>query len=240
MLRTIVVDLAADERLAKDLVATGGVFASGAKLKLDDTCNLILRAGQEELQVVARTVLVTDAGSGLEVVGRTSELREQIAAFARIASYLASTKDPRVAAARASRQDTIPAMPPKHDAPAATRGKGEIVERVRRIRYDTEDGEPEASRTKTLTRTLAESGDAQRRRPAGSVPPGVVHDASGSRRLATGSLPPDTAAPPAPPADRPVPGVPLALAPTQRAESLESKALAAQIAAQVEADEDER
>lgn len=214
MRRTILLDLVADAKLGKDLVVTGGVFAAGETLvKQDELCNLVLRAGGEELHLVARAVLVNERGAGLEIVGRTSDLRNQIEAFVRIASYHVVMRDARGMPGRAKGQDTIPSMPPKHEEPA--RGKREIVERVRLVRYD--DDPASQSRTKTLTGALAESEGA-RRRPAGSTPPD-------QRRVASGSIPPAT--------DRPtVPDVPVAYAPTQRADSLNEKALAARIRAE--------
>ena len=216
MRRTIILDLAADAKLGKDLVITGGVFAAGETLvKHDELCNVVLRAGQEELHLVARAVMVSDRGAGLEIVGRTSDLRNQIEAFVRIASYHAVMRDARGMPGRAKGQDTIPTMPPKHEDPGPARGKGEIVERVRVVRYD--DDPASESRTKTLTGALAENEGA-RRRPAGSTPPD-------QRRVATGSIPPKN--------DRPtVPDVPVAYAPTQRADSLNEKAIAARIRAE--------
>jgi hypothetical protein len=222
MRRTIILDLTADAKLGKDLVVTGGVFAAGETfIKQDELCNVVLRAGQEELHLVARAVLINERGAGLEIVGRTSDLRNQIEAFVRIASYHAVMRDTRGMPSRAKGQDTIPSMPPRHEDSAPALPKGEIVERVRTSRYEDDQG---ASRTKTLTRTLADS-EGERRRPAGSTPPD-------QRRVAAGSIPPATDRPPAP-------EVPVAYAPTQRADSLNEKALAARIrAAKREAEAD--
>jgi hypothetical protein len=121
MRRTIGVNLTTDVRLGKALVVTGGVFAPGAGGKLDEECNVVLRAGQEELHVVARIVMVNEDGVGLEITNRTPEVREQIAMFARIAEHLA-TRHP------SSEEARIPTARP-----------GEIIERVRRVRYDGEE-----------------------------------------------------------------------------------------------------
>jgi len=133
MRRTITLDLAVDAKSGNELAARGGVFAAGAPLRLDEECNLVLRAGQEELRLVARAVMVNDHGSGLEVVGLTSALRDQIAAFARVASYIAVMRD---TPAHRRGQDTVPMMPvqPQVAAPA----RGAVVERVRNVRYDEE------------------------------------------------------------------------------------------------------
>ena len=240
MRRTIVLELTGDANLGKDLVATGGVFAAGASIRLDEECNLVLRAGSEELRLVARAVLVNDRGAGLEIVGRTSQVRDQIEAFVRIASYLSVMRDEQVAPGRASRQDTIPTMPPTPEPAGPPRHKGEIIERVRTVRYRQDDDERDSlqGRTKTLAGTLSESS---RRRPASSAAPSTDRDV---RRMASGSVSPEPPrVPNAPhvalgtaPAGKRRTVTPLEVAPTQDADSLESKALAAQVAAQ-QADE---
>jgi hypothetical protein len=176
MRRTIGVDLASDERLGKVLVATGGVFAPGASGMLAEECNLVLHAGHEELHLVARIVLLQDGGVGLEIVERTSELREQIATFARIAEYIATSREGRSAA-------VAPALPPAQPATESA-GKGVMLARVR---VGSIAQEPAAiPRTRTLTGPL---GAAEaRRRPAGSMPPQAVV----SRRVGNGSMPPQT------------------------------------------------
>src|SRR5438105_1643370 len=242
MRRTIVLDLTGEARLGKDLVATGGVFVADAAIRLDEECNLVLRAGSEELRLVARAVLVNERGAGLEIVGRTSQVRDQIEAFARIATYLVVMREDKTTPGRASRQDTIPTMPPKPEPTAAPpRAKGEIIERVRSVRYGQDDDDRDSlqGRTKTLAGTLA---DSARRKPASSVSPAAPP--SPAARLAAGSIPPTTtpndaatrlpAAPKIPLSAAPAGkrrDVQIALAPTQDADSLESKALAAQIAA---------
>jgi hypothetical protein len=233
MRKTIVLDLTADGRMGKDLVATGGVFAGGATVQLDDECNLVLQAGQEELRLVARVVLVNEAGAGLEVLGRSAELRDQIEAFVRIAAYIAVMRDEPAARAR-SQQDTIPAMPPKVDRAAAPLAKGGIIERVRNVRYggEQDDARDElAGRTRTLLGAMA---DHARRKPASSGAP------ESERRIAIGSIAPATepapprapvVAPEAAPAGKRKTELAIGHAPTQDAVSLESKALDAQIAA---------
>ena len=78
MRHAFVLDIAADLRAVRDLSA-GGVFVANAEVQLEDECSLILRAGTVELRVVARVVLVTEEGAGLEIVELTSETRQRIA-----------------------------------------------------------------------------------------------------------------------------------------------------------------
>jgi hypothetical protein len=214
MRRTIGVDLAADARLSQEVVLAGGVFAAGASGALDEECNLVLNAGQEELRLVARIVMIQDDGVGLEIMERTPELREHIAAFARIAHYIATT---RGAARHAS--DRVQALPEHQHVPVPARA-GLIVERVRHVGYHDDDAASEppvaTARTHTLTGPLAA---AEARRHAPPTPPQV--DAM-PRRVASGSIPPE------PDTRRPMSELPIPLAPTQLAESLEPAALAAQ------------
>ncbi|HTR50919.1 MAG TPA: hypothetical protein VMJ10_09450 [Kofleriaceae bacterium] len=135
MRRTITLDLAVDAKSGNELAARGGVFAAGAPLRLDEECNLVLRAGQEELRLVARAVIVNDHGSGLEVVGLTSALRDQISAFARVASFIAVMRD---TPAHRRGEATMPMMPVQPQATLPPPPRGAVVERVRNVRYDDE------------------------------------------------------------------------------------------------------
>ena len=134
MRRTITLDLAVDAKSGNELAARGGVFAAGAPLRLEEECNLVLRAGQEELRLVARAVMVNDHGTGLEVVGLTSVVRDQISAFARVASFIAVMRD---TPAQRRGQDTVPMMPVQPEATLPP-PRGAVVERVRNVRYDEE------------------------------------------------------------------------------------------------------
>lgn len=87
MRHAFIVDIAEDSRAIRDLSA-GGVFVTNAEAELDDECNLILRAGATELRVVARVVLVTQEGAGLEIVAMTNETRQRIAELVEIARHL--------------------------------------------------------------------------------------------------------------------------------------------------------
>ena len=80
MRHAFVLDLLADDRAASDL-RVGGVFIPNATVELDDECHIVLRAGAEDVTVVARAVQITDAGAGFHIEGMTPELRERIAAL---------------------------------------------------------------------------------------------------------------------------------------------------------------
>jgi len=80
MRHAFVLDLVADERAANDLSA-GGVFIPNATVTFDDECHIVLRAGAEEVTVVARAVQITEAGAGFQIEGMTRELRVRIAAL---------------------------------------------------------------------------------------------------------------------------------------------------------------
>jgi len=64
----VVLDLADNDTLARDLAA-GGVFAPGCSEPLGTDCELIVRAGGDELVLSARVVFVDPRGAGLELVG---------------------------------------------------------------------------------------------------------------------------------------------------------------------------
>lgn len=63
----MVLDLADNDALARDLAA-GGVFAPGCTEPLGADCELIVRAGDDELVLAARVVFVDPRGAGLELV----------------------------------------------------------------------------------------------------------------------------------------------------------------------------
>jgi hypothetical protein len=80
--RTVVLELAGDHQIARDLVA-GGVFVPGETLAFGDEVALVLRNGDAELSVRATCVWVDGTrGSGLQLVGCDAEMKQQIAALA--------------------------------------------------------------------------------------------------------------------------------------------------------------
>ena len=78
---TVVVELGGDARLAGDLMA-GGVFVAGCAIALNEDCDLVVRAGAEELVVVGRVVWVDHGGAGLQLLDFDAALKDRIAALA--------------------------------------------------------------------------------------------------------------------------------------------------------------
>ena len=100
---TVVLDLGSDHKLARDLVA-GGVFVPGCTLSLLDDCELVVRAGSDELKLEARCVFVDPRGAGLELVDRTPEAKQRIAAMAKL-DEATRTPTPEPPAADANVED---------------------------------------------------------------------------------------------------------------------------------------
>jgi len=80
----VVLDLAEDARLARDLEA-GGVFVPGCTEPILADLELVVRAGDEEVVVAARVVFVNDSGAGCELVACPPEVKARIAALAKAA-----------------------------------------------------------------------------------------------------------------------------------------------------------
>ncbi|MEP6860976.1 MAG: hypothetical protein ABJE66_10170 [Deltaproteobacteria bacterium] len=78
----VVLDLAEDAQLARDLAA-GGVFVPGCTEPLLSDLELAIRAGDEEVVVAARVVFVTDSGAGCELVACPPEVKARLAALAK-------------------------------------------------------------------------------------------------------------------------------------------------------------
>jgi hypothetical protein len=77
----VVLDLAGDHQLARDLAA-GGVFVPGCTLALLADCDLIVRDADGELAIAARVVFVNDSGAGLELVACPPEQMQRLTALA--------------------------------------------------------------------------------------------------------------------------------------------------------------
>ena len=78
----VVLDLAEDAQLARDLTA-GGVFVPGCSEPLFSDLELAIRAGDEEVVVAARVVFVNDSGAGCELVACPPEVKDRLAALAK-------------------------------------------------------------------------------------------------------------------------------------------------------------
>jgi len=79
--RTVVLDLASNHQLARDLVA-GGVFVPDV-LRLGDDVTLLLQSGDTMAEVPARVVFVdATKGSGLQLVGCDTDMKQRIIALA--------------------------------------------------------------------------------------------------------------------------------------------------------------
>ncbi len=80
--RTVVLELANNDKLARDVVA-GGVFVPGATLALNEDCELVLRgAAGEELRVRALVVFANASGIGLQLHNCDAEMKQRITALA--------------------------------------------------------------------------------------------------------------------------------------------------------------
>jgi hypothetical protein len=77
----VVLDLAGDHQLARDLAA-GGVFVPGCALPLLADCELVVRADGEEIMCAARVVFANETGAGLELVACPPEIKERLAKLA--------------------------------------------------------------------------------------------------------------------------------------------------------------
>ena len=77
---SIVIELAESPDRAREL-ASGGVFVAGCTLALNDDCELHV-IGERELRLPGRIVFVDGRGAGIELVGFTSALKQELAALA--------------------------------------------------------------------------------------------------------------------------------------------------------------
>ena len=101
MRRAFILDLDVDDRAVNDLLA-GGVFIRDATVDFDDEVHIMLRAGDNDVIVVARAVQVTEEGAGFQIEGMTRELRERIAALVALAKHVDGDQERRKKFARAS------------------------------------------------------------------------------------------------------------------------------------------
>src|SRR5215510_3134187 len=73
------IELASNASLTRDL-ASGGVFVPGCALQMADECELVVCGANRRVSVPARVVYIDEhRGAGLELIGFSTELREQLA-----------------------------------------------------------------------------------------------------------------------------------------------------------------
>ena len=78
----VVIEVAGNAALARDLAA-GGVFIPGCRLALAEECELVVRGAGHQVSLVARVVyLDARRGAGLELIGFSTAMREQLARLA--------------------------------------------------------------------------------------------------------------------------------------------------------------
>jgi hypothetical protein len=77
---TVVLDLAGKHELARDLVA-GGVFVPDCTVGLNVECEVVIRAGDDEVRANAIVVFANATGAGLQLVNCDAELKQRIAAL---------------------------------------------------------------------------------------------------------------------------------------------------------------
>jgi hypothetical protein len=76
---TVVIELAGNAALARDLAA-GGVFVPGCTLALAEECELVVCGANQRLSLPARVVYIDEQrGAGLELIGFSTAMRAQLA-----------------------------------------------------------------------------------------------------------------------------------------------------------------
>ena len=80
--RTVTLELAGQQKLARDVVA-GGVFVPNAAMELNEECELVLLGdGDDEVRATAIVVFANASGVGLQLHNCDAELKQRIAALA--------------------------------------------------------------------------------------------------------------------------------------------------------------
>jgi hypothetical protein len=76
---TVVIELAGDATLSRDLAA-GGVFVRGYALRIAEECELVVCGAHRRVSLPARVVYIDEQrGAGLELIGFSNAMREQLA-----------------------------------------------------------------------------------------------------------------------------------------------------------------
>jgi hypothetical protein len=145
--RTVLLDLAGEHQLARDLVA-GGVFVPEV-LTLGEDLNLVLSNGDSLLELHALCVYVDpQRGSGLQLIGCDADMKHQIIA---LASGMAGEAEPEAAEGDAEPQAAdLEFLELAPEAPAASEAEA--------------DGEPASE-----TDDEADEGDEEKRKIALNV-----------------------------------------------------------------------
>jgi hypothetical protein len=81
MATQVILELADDHQLARDLAA-GGVFVPGCAAQLFEDVELVVRSGAAEVSVAARIVFVNAHGAGLELCAVSAATKQQLAELA--------------------------------------------------------------------------------------------------------------------------------------------------------------
>ncbi|HEX7837516.1 MAG TPA: hypothetical protein VF469_08645 [Kofleriaceae bacterium] len=115
------IELVSDAPLARDLAA-GGVFVPGCALRMDDECDLVVCGANRRISVPARVVYVDEGagGTGLELIGFSTEMRDQLAELEPIGRSLTPDEDDLavpVASLPGDDDRTSPVTTGVHEAP---------------------------------------------------------------------------------------------------------------------------
>lgn len=164
---TVTIELVGDAPVARDLAA-GGVFIPGCTLRLAEECELVVCGANRRLSVPARVVYVDEQrGAGLELIGFSTQMREQLAELAELApSAVPAHSSP---AHRIAPVDSDLALPPHLDfdfAPTRTADAGDsdpaLLDAGSLADADPEPGPGDAG-----------AGDPDARRSGASVSPHI-------------------------------------------------------------------
>jgi hypothetical protein len=117
----VVLDLAGDHQLARDLAA-GGVFVPGCAAPIFEDVELVVRSGSAAVSLAARVVFVNTSGAGLELIAPTAEQKQQLAA-------LAGDPKPTVAEPEPAAEPDAEPEPEANEAPEAR----SVRERLRNL-----------------------------------------------------------------------------------------------------------
>jgi hypothetical protein len=160
MRRAFILDLVVEGRAADDLSA-GGVFVPNAFVEFDDECQIVLRAGGDEVTVDARAVQILDGGAGFQIE-MTPQLRERISALITLAKHHVDLDRKktltRVLADEGTRRVATGSIPPTPRRSAARVAEGSISPIL--AFAPTQDGEALADKARTAKLSVDKRGRA--------------------------------------------------------------------------------